>query len=694
MHSSPGGGEERQVPATRRLAAADEEDEEDGEDFDDYPDNRIHPHPQHCPGMSSSFSPVVAVKSPETTARHHHENPLSRFKRQLSLSWNRYVLSGKERRSSKRESTNKSNRNQPLKGIHESFSISEMRTEYTTKRTPVELNRTDEQSTGTKKKVSKSFSDYALVEKDTRSNNGSTSSHSATAAASVVAASDDRVSVVSHDGRIRSPLSQKKKSAWRSFSQLTQNSRTRSVSRLFTRTEQRMPAEASSNGASSSVDVMEVRKLRPSKSLFNFRLFGLASSDAGRSPEQQLPARAFPHSQSQVFTSSSGGPSSAGATLRQHPDNVFLAKRFRPRPRSEIICESDSVSASNSRRRSFNSDASPVGASEAYVKLDQLGEGSYAVVYKGFSLRNHQIVALKEIKINPEEGTPFTAIREASLLRGLKHANIVTLHDIVHTTTTLTFVFEYVPHNLGQYLDKHPGGLHPHNAKLFLYQLLRGLQYCHTRKILHRDLKPQNLLISDAGELKLADFGLARAKSIPSHTYSHEVVTLWYRPPDVLLGSTDYSTSLDMWGVGCIFVELITGLPAFPGAKEADDQLDQIFRVLGTVTEEIWPPVTGLPNYQPMYLNRYEPVPLSAAFPRFATEPVAEEITNVFLQLNPDKRISAYDALRHRYFADLPVELLTLPAEESIFILADVVMAPESGGPATNNGNHSNGKRK
>ncbi|KAG2464863.1 CDK14 kinase, partial [Polypterus senegalus] len=141
---------------------------------------------------------------------------------------------------------------------------------------------------------------------------------------------------------------------------------------------------------------------------------------------------------------------------------------------------------------------------------------------------NGKLVALKVIRLQEEEGTPFTAIREASLLKGLKHANIVLLHDIIHTKETLTLVFEYV---------------------LFLFQLLRGLSYIHQRYILHRDLKPQNLLISDTGELKLADFGLARAKSVPSHTYSNEVVTLWYRPPDVLLGSTDYSTCLDMWQV-------------------------------------------------------------------------------------------------------------------------------------------------
>lgn len=177
-------------------------------------------------------------------------------------------------------------------------------------------------------------------------------------------------------------------------------------------------------------------------------------------------------------------------------------------------------------------------------------------------------------------------------------------------------------------MERHGGGLDHRNVRLFLFQLLRGLSYCHKRRVLHRDVKPQNLLISECGELKLADFGLARAKSVPSHTYSHEVVTLWYRPPgecfcigrkmeaifylvvfnivlgaDVLLGSTDYSTSLDMWGVGCIFVEMITGMPTFPGIRDTYDQLDKIFKLLGTPTEETWTSVTHLPGYKPHKLG-------------------------------------------------------------------------------------------
>ncbi|NXM54641.1 CDK18 kinase, partial [Illadopsis cleaveri] len=187
------------------------------------------------------------------------------------------------------------------------------------------------------------------------------------------------------------------------------------------------------------------------------------------------------------------------------------------------------------------------GKLETYIKLDKLGEGTYATVFKGRSKLTENLVALKEIRLEHEEGAPCTAIREVSLLKNLKHANIVTLHDIIHTERSLTLVFEYLDNDLKQYLENCGNLMSVHNVKIFMFQLLRGLAYCHGRKILHRDLKPQNLLINERGELKLADFGLARAKSVPTKTYSNEVVTLWYRPPDVLLGSTEYSTPIDMW---------------------------------------------------------------------------------------------------------------------------------------------------
>lgn len=257
----------------------------------------------------------------------------------------------------------------------------------------------------------------------------------------------------------------------------------------------------------------------------------------------------------------------------------------------------------NSRRASMSELG--YGKIESYNKLDKLGEGTYATVFKGQSTINGSYVALKEIRLEREEGAPCTAIREVSLLQQLKHANIVTLHDIIYTKISLTLVFEYLEKDLKQYMDDCNNMMNMKNVKLFLFQLLRGLAYCHAKQILHRDLKPQNLLINQKGELKLADFGLARAKSIPTKTYSNEVVTLWYRPPDVLLGSTDYSTHIDMWGVGCIFYEMVCGKPLFPGTK-VEDELYLIFKTLGTPNEQTFPGVTNNSEYLALNLPKFQ----------------------------------------------------------------------------------------
>ncbi|XP_061111289.1 cyclin-dependent-like kinase 5 isoform X1 [Conger conger] len=280
----------------------------------------------------------------------------------------------------------------------------------------------------------------------------------------------------------------------------------------------------------------------------------------------------------------------------------------------------------------------------------QINHGTYGTVFKAKNRETHEIVALKRVRLDDDdEGVPSSALREICLLKELKHKNIVRLHDVLHSDKKLTLVFEYCDQDLKKYFDSCNGDLDPETVKSFMYQLLKGLGFCHSRNVLHRDLKPQNLLINRNGELKLADFGLARAFGIPVRCYSAEVVTLWYRPPDVLFGAKLYSTSIDMWSAGCIFAELANaGRPLFPG-NDVDDQLKRIFRLLGTPTEEQWQTMTKLPDYKP-YPMYPATTSLVNVVPKLSA--TGRDLLQNLLKCNPVQRISAEEALQHPYFAD------------------------------------------
>uniref|UniRef100_A0A3Q4I8H3 cyclin-dependent kinase n=1 Tax=Neolamprologus brichardi TaxID=32507 RepID=A0A3Q4I8H3_NEOBR len=292
------------------------------------------------------------------------------------------------------------------------------------------------------------------------------------------------------------------------------------------------------------------------------------------------------------------------------------------------------------------------GKLETYIKLDKLGEGTYATVFKGRSKLTDNLVALKEIRLEHEEGAPCTAIREVSLLKDLKHANIVTLHDIIHTDKCLTLVFEYLEKDLKQYMDDCGSIMSVHNVKvvptlLYFYELV-----------------------------SLFKSGLARAKSVPTKTYSNEVVTLWYRPPDVLLGSTEYSTPIDMWGVGCIFYEMITGRPLFPGST-VEDELHLIFRILGTPTEETWPGITTSEEFKTYNFPRYHAEPLVNHAPRIDNE--GHDLLSKLLQFEAKKRILAEDALKHSYFKCLGEQVQTLADTASIFSVKGIQLQKDPG---------------
>jgi len=285
-----------------------------------------------------------------------------------------------------------------------------------------------------------------------------------------------------------------------------------------------------------------------------------------------------------------------------------------------------------------------------YQKIQKLGEGTYGVVYQARDLHTGNIVALKKIRLELEdEGVPSTSVREISVLKELQHANIVRLLDVVFTADKLQLVFEFLDQDLKKYIDS-VTAIQPELVQSYMYQIVLGLDFCHSRRILHRDLKPQNLLIDREGTLKIADLGLARAVTIPLRPYTHEVVTLWYRSPEVLLGSKTYGIGLDMWSVGCIFAEMLNHRPLFPGDSEIDE-LFHIFRALGTPSEETWPGVSRLPYYSETF-PVWRAKSLQQLLPN-CHDPTAVDLLRQMLHYEPTRRITAKQALNHPYFRTL-----------------------------------------
>uniref|UniRef100_A0A1B6CTB7 cyclin-dependent kinase n=1 Tax=Clastoptera arizonana TaxID=38151 RepID=A0A1B6CTB7_9HEMI len=285
----------------------------------------------------------------------------------------------------------------------------------------------------------------------------------------------------------------------------------------------------------------------------------------------------------------------------------------------------------------------------AYSNIEKIGEGTYGVVFKAVDNYTKQIVALKKIRLeNSTDGIPSTAIREGSLLKELKHPNILSLYDIIITEKHLFLVFEFLYMDLKKYAELLKKPLPMDLAKSYMAQLLAALHFCHSNRIVHRDLKPQNLLLDKNGNIKLADFGLARAISIPIRTYTHEVVTLWYRAPEILLGARTYTCTVDIWSLGCIFYEMIAIKPLFQGDSEID-QLFRMFRTLGTPDDKTWPGVSQLPDYKAMF-PKWEGQSFAEMLPQMDKEAIA--VLEMMLVFDPAKRLTAKNALAHPYFAN------------------------------------------
>jgi serine/threonine protein kinase len=292
-----------------------------------------------------------------------------------------------------------------------------------------------------------------------------------------------------------------------------------------------------------------------------------------------------------------------------------------------------------------------VATRERFTKQEKIGEGTYGTVFKCEDNTTGQLVALKRIRLEPEdEGVPSTAVREISLLRELRHPNIVKLLDVVHQDKKLFLVFEYVDQDLKKMMDRRSLPLSGRKLKCLTYQLLDALHACHSQRIVHRDLKPQNLLVSrDESIMKVADFGLSRSFQVMLRTYTHEVVTLWYRAPEILLGEQHYRPAVDIWSVGCIMAEMATRMPLFPGECEIH-QLFLIFRLLGTPSEDTWPGVSMLQDYKVSFPQWKAPDWRASMT---CIDDVGIDLLKGLLRYNPIDRLTAAQALAHPWFDEV-----------------------------------------
>jgi len=304
--------------------------------------------------------------------------------------------------------------------------------------------------------------------------------------------------------------------------------------------------------------------------------------------------------------------------------------------------------------------------SKDYDPIKIVGEGTFGVVYKATYLKNEEkkIVALKKVKISEdknleEQGFPITALREILIMKGLDHKNIIKLEEILYTPPnkdnkfrgSVYLVFQYMEHDFsGIRMSGHTFSLS--EIKYIFYEILNGINYLHKRKIIHRDIKSSNILINNKGEIKIGDYGLARRDSKKTNKrYTFKVVTICYRAPELLLGSRDYGPEIDIWSIGCVFCELLTGNILFKENNKEKDQLNKIFSICGTPDEKRWPGVTKLPLWGELsQLTNYKNCLRENFKDNKLIDDVTFDLIQKLLQLNPKERITAEEALNHPFF--------------------------------------------
>ncbi|GAB4831685.1 hypothetical protein Ancab_005698 [Ancistrocladus abbreviatus] len=291
---------------------------------------------------------------------------------------------------------------------------------------------------------------------------------------------------------------------------------------------------------------------------------------------------------------------------------------------------------------------------DAFEKLEKIGQGTYSSVFRARENATGRIVALKKVRFDNfhPESVRFMA-REITILRRLDHPNIIKLHGLITSrlSCSIYLVFDYMEHDLAGLISCPEVKFTESQIKCFMQQLLYGLDYCHRRGVMHRDIKTSNILLNNDGVLKLADFGLANFMSARyKQPLTSRVVTLWYRPPELLLGSTNYGAYVDLWSVGCVFAELLIGKPILKGKTEVE-QLHKIFKLCGSPPEDFWktsklPHATMFKPQAPYESSLHE---RCKGFPAAAIN-----LLETLLSIEPQSRGTAADALMSEYFTTMP----------------------------------------
>lgn len=290
-----------------------------------------------------------------------------------------------------------------------------------------------------------------------------------------------------------------------------------------------------------------------------------------------------------------------------------------------------------------------------FEKLNRIGEGTYGIVYRALDKKTDSVVALKKVRMEHEkDGLPVSGLREISVLLSCRHENIVQLKEVVvgRSLESIFLSMEYCEQDLASLLDNMKTPFTESQVKCIMLQVLRGLRYLHRNFIVHRDLKVSNLLMTDKGCVKIADFGLARWFGLPVRPMTPRVVTLWYRAPELLLQARTQTTSVDMWAAGCILGELLDHRPLLPGRSEIS-QLELIVDLLGTPSDAIWPEYSSLPALQNITLKVQPYNNLKQRFPWLT--PAGLRLLNFLFMYDPKKRATAEECLQSSYFKEAPL---------------------------------------